>query len=100
MNQDIIALKISPKAGTGQTATDAATGGDHTLTVVAGGKYLVTCTTQAVFGLADVTTAANVRWIVPANFPTIIDLGADSGTTLHYEADVNGGIVRLVQLDV
>jgi len=97
-NAPVGALDAAPVfSQTAQTATDAATGGDHTFTVAAGTAYVVVCTQAFVFGLADVTTAANVRWVCPAGGASVIRVPLGY-TTLHYQTLVNGGIVYLVEL--
>ena len=92
------AINADSIASSTQTATDAATGGDHTFTVVAGATYLVGCTQLSVFGLADVTTATNVRWMCPGNQAAIVHVPIDGGTTLHYQSAVNGGIIYLLRI--
>lgn len=82
---------------TAQTATDATTGGDHTLTVTAGKAYLVAATQLFVFGVADVTTAGNVRWVCPANGAAVIHMPLGY-TALHYQSLTNAGIVYLIEL--
>lgn len=82
---------------TAQTLTDAATGGDHTMAVTAGTAYVAICTQASVFGLADITTAGNVRWVCPAGGATVIRIPVGY-TTLHLMSLVNGGIIYLVEI--
>jgi len=93
------AIDVAPVHGTGQTATDAATGGDETLTVVAGAAYAITVdsTDAWVFGIADVTTAANVAWMCPASGTIVIHvpIGYD---TLHMQCLANGGTMYLTEI--
>lgn len=93
------AICADPIPASGQTATDAATGGDHTLTVVGGASYLVMAdaTGNFLFGIADVTTAANVMWMCPASHAIVINV-PDGYTSLHYQCDSNGGTLRLSRL--
>jgi hypothetical protein len=83
---------------TAQTATDAATGGDHTFTVTAGKAYIVVCTQVFIFGLATVATAGNVRWVCEAGKASVIRIPTGY-TSLHYMSLVNGGIVYLVEIE-
>jgi hypothetical protein len=85
-------IGFTPIHGTGGVATDAATGGDETLTVVAGQSYALMTTAAAacIFGLADITTAANVGWFCPPSSILLIHIPAGY-TTLHWEALVSGG---------
>jgi len=93
-----------PVAGSGVTLTDAATGGDHTETVVNGGLYAFTCRdnkttdTTFVFGIADATAAANVLWVcVPGE--TILIRIPDGNVALHYQSVANGGTGYLRRLE-
>lgn len=86
----------NPVAASGITLTDAATGGDETQAVIAGGVYVFTCRPDAtnddtfIFGVAAVTTAANILWVcVPGE--TVIIQVPDDVTTLHYMSLTNGG---------
>jgi hypothetical protein len=94
-------LCANPEAASGATLTDAATGGDETVTVDAGGLYAFTNRPAAVsggtatdntfvFGLATVLTAANVVWVCTPGKTILIQV-PDDVTTLHYESLVNGG---------
>lgn len=86
----------APVKGSGVTLTDAATGGDHTTTVVAGATYAFTANLGGQdddtfhFGLADITAAANIEWVCcPGETITIqIPFGY---TSLHYQSLANGG---------
>jgi hypothetical protein len=89
----------NPIAASGQTLTDAATGADHTATVVAGAKYALTCdaTGTMLLGILDSTTAANVIWAVPPSGDAIISIPLGV-TTLHYNGTVNATTVYLRRL--
>jgi hypothetical protein len=93
------AVSADPVPGTGQKATDASTGDDHELTVVGGKSYLVmaTDTGNFIFGIADVTTAANVAWMCPKNTAIVINMPAGKNT-LHYASDTNGGTIFLTEI--
>lgn len=93
------AISADPVHATGQTATDAATGGDHTLTVVGGKSYLVMATAVGNFilGIADVTTAANVAWLLPKNQAIVINM-PEGETSLHYMSDTNAGVIYLTEI--
>lgn len=84
---------------TAQTATDAATGDDHELTLEAGKAYLVmtTGTGGFIFGLAATTTAANIRWMCPANWAVVLRMPIGY-TTLHYQGLVDGSTFYIVEL--
>ena len=56
--------------------------------LVVGGLYL---------GLADVTTAANVRWVCPLHQTIEIQIPYNI-TTLHYATDTNSAIGYLVEI--
>jgi len=92
----------SPIAGSGQLLTDAIIGADHTATVVAGATYVATyiaaitdSTAMSMnFGIADVTTDANVLWVCTPYESCVIHI-PEGYTTLHYEGAVNGASVRL-----
>jgi len=90
-----------PVHGTGQSATDAATGGDHTLTVTAGKTYLImaNATGDFIFGLATILTAANVAWLCPANWAITVHIPIDGGTALHYMCLTSGGTIYLTELE-
>lgn len=97
-NAPVGALDAHPVLSqTAQTLTDASTGGDHTMTVVAGKAYIVVCTQASVFGVADVTTAGNVRWVCPAGGASVVRIPVGY-TSLHMQSLVNGGIVYLVEI--
>jgi hypothetical protein len=95
------ALDAAPVHGTGGVATDAATGGDETLTVTAGATYLIMATPVSggnlIFGLATILTAANVAWFVPAGQVCVIRIPLGY-TTLHWESLANGGGFYYVKL--
>jgi len=95
----------APVAASGVTLTDAATGGDHTQTVVGGATYAFTCLPNIadqgtemddtfVFGLADATAEANQIWICPP-YQTIIIQVPVGTTSLHYQSLANGGSGKL-----
>lgn len=93
------AICADPIPASGQTATDAATGGDHTLTVVGGASYLVmaTDTGNFIFGILTVATAANIMWMCPKNHAIVINM-PEGQTSLHYMSDTNGGTIYLSRL--
>lgn len=80
----------NPIVATGQTLADAVIGGDDTVTVVAGAVYAITCTAVGamILGIAAVTTAANIIWVVPANGEAIIVIPSGA-TALHFAGTVN-----------
>lgn len=88
---------------TTQTAlklTNAAADTDTEATVVAGKRYRFTSllTGGFYFGLADVTTADNVRWVCPLY--KSIEITIPTGyTVLHYATTAINGIGYLVELD-
>lgn len=81
---------FTPVHGTGGTETDAATGGDHSLTVTAGATYVImaTATGAFLFGLATTATAANVAWFCEAGRSICITIPLGY-TALHYQGLVN-----------
>jgi len=98
----------NPKAATGQTLTDAATGGDETATVTPGALYAFTARpgpvaggtltdTTFVFGLATILTAKNVIWICAPGETILIQVPAGY-TSLHYESLGSGGSGYLREL--
>ncbi|MBW2604693.1 MAG: hypothetical protein JRE28_10335 [Deltaproteobacteria bacterium] len=93
------ALSADPVHATGQTATDAVTGGDHTLTVVGGRSYLVMATNVGnfIFGILTVATAANIAWMCPKNQAIVINM-PEGETSLHYMSDTNDGVIYLTEL--
>lgn len=86
------ALSADPVHATGQTLIDAATGADHTATVVGGKSYLFVgnATGMTLFGILAVTTAANIAWACPVNGAIVINV-PQGEATLHYMSNVNGG---------
>lgn len=72
---------------------------DNELAVVAGKRYRFTALTAGGFylGLADVTTAANVRWVCPLyqSIEVQIPYGI---TALHVASDTNNAIGYLVEI--
>lgn len=87
---------LAPVAASGVTLTDAATGADHTQTVVGGATYAFTCNVDGTnddtfhFGVADITAAANILWVCPPAQTIVIQVPADV-TSLHYQSLANGG---------
>lgn len=81
-----------PVLASGITLTDAATGADHTETLVAGRTYklMADATGGWVFGIATVATAANIIWFVPPSGVVCITM-PPGYTVLHYMCLVNGG---------
>jgi len=89
---------------TTQTAlrlTNAAANTDTSATVVAGKTYRFTSLEVGgfYFGLAAVTTAADVRWVCPLYGEIIITIPVGGGTTLHYATNAINGIGYLVELE-
>lgn len=93
------AVCCDPVLASGQTLTDAAIGGDHTCTVVAGARYAFTAglTGGFIFGVAAVTTAANIVWACGLNDTIMIKI-PQGYTTLHYASLVNNGAGYLRKL--
>jgi hypothetical protein len=94
--------------GSTQQLTNATKDTNTTATVSAGTDYLCIALKTGNFylGLADVTTAANVMWVVPLNTPGCVinipcSFSAAKGedVTLHYATDTNNGIAYLIELD-
>lgn len=94
------AVCCDPVLASGQTLTDDAIGGDHTVTVVAGARYAFTAglTGGFIFGIAAVTTAANIVWACGLNNTAVIKI-PQGYTELHYASLVNGGTGYLVRLN-
>jgi len=94
------AVCADPVAASGQTLTDAAIGGDHSCTVVAGARYAFTAalTGSFFFGIAAITTAANIIWACGLN-QTIIMKIPQGQTTLHYAGSANGATGYLRKLN-
>lgn len=88
-----------PVAASGQTLTDAAIGGDHNVTVIAGEVYAFTAnlTGSFFFGVAAITTAANIIWACGL-YNTIVMKIPIGITTLHYAGSVNGATGYLRKL--
>jgi len=101
MNDINLSDAAVPVAGSGQTLTDAATGGDHAVTVVPGATYALTTNDTAantfLLGVATILTAANILWVCPPSHTIIIRVPSDV-TALHYESLVNGGVAYLRRL--
>ena len=79
--------------------TNATKDTNTTATVVAGKRYRITAlvTGGLYLGLADVTTAANVRWVCPLY--QSIEIQIPYGiTSLHYATDTNSAIGYLVEI--
>lgn len=81
-----------PVQGTGQLLTNAAADTDTSATVEGGKAYVFTALTIGgfYFGVAAVTTAANVAWVCPIGKTVIIVIPAGV-TTLHYATDTING---------
>lgn len=79
--------------------TNASADTNDTATVVGGKRYRFTATEVGgfVLGLADVTTAGNVRWCCPV-YHTIEIQVPNGQTSLHFATDVTNGIGYLVEL--
>ncbi len=88
-----------PVVGSGQALTNAGADLNTTATVVAGVTYALTA--QEVggfyFGVADVTTVANVIWACPI-YQTITIVIPTGITTLHYAVDTANAIGFLRRL--
>lgn len=96
------ALAADPIAASGILLTDATIGADHTQTVVGGAIYVATLVSAAstlamYFGIADVTTDANVLWVCTP-YQSIIIKVPEGTTSLHYEGAANGASIRLRRL--
>lgn len=96
-----------PVNGNSAQLTNASADTDTEQTVEAGKSYLVTAldTGGFILGLADVTTAANVMWVVPLYETRLVHIdpvqaGKAMGedVTLHYATNANDGIAYLVEL--
>lgn len=87
------AVSVDPVAATGITLTATSAGTDYTQTVVGGKRYVVTSqkTGGFAFGIAVVTTAANIIWACPL-YGTIIIKVPEGITTLHYTPDTNAAV--------
>ena len=89
-------LAANPVAASGQTLTDAATGGDHTATVVGRATYAFTCNPAVANGncifsiTGSILTAANIEWVCCVGETIIIQV-PQAVTTLHWESLANGG---------
>ena len=94
------AVNADPILASGQTMTDAAIGGDHTVTVVAGARYAFTAglTGGFIFGIAAVTTAANIVWACGLNDTIMIKI-PQGYTSLHYAGLVNNAAGYLRRLN-
>jgi hypothetical protein len=91
-------------ASSGVTLTDAATGGDHTQTVVPGATYAVTASPAVDgghfhFGVATILTAANILWVCCTGETVLIRI-PDDVTSLHYQSLANGGTAWLRRLEM
>ncbi|KKL91733.1 hypothetical protein LCGC14_1891760 [marine sediment metagenome] len=92
-------VAADPIAASGILLTDGTIGANHTQTVVGGAIYAVTfvgaaSTLAMYFGIADVTTDANVIWVcVP--YETILIKIPEGTTTLNYEGAANSASVRI-----
>ena len=95
-------VAADPIAASGILLTDGTIGANHTQTVVAGASYAITLvsatsTLAMYFGIADVTTDANVIWVCQPYETIVIKIPANI-TTLHYEGAVNAASVRIRRL--
>lgn len=102
MNDLYLGDAATPVAGSGVTLTDAATGGDHSQTVVPGATYAVTVSPAVAgghfhFGLASILTAANILWACCTGETILIRI-PDNVTALHYQSLANGGTAWLRRL--
>ena len=92
----------TPKAASGITLTDSATGGDHTQALTAGKTYVAmadsTAGGQWLLGIAAVTTAANALWLIPVGGVLSFHLPVGS-STLPYECLASGGSLYIVELE-
>jgi hypothetical protein len=106
-SQDNIGFRTTPSPNcaqpvltqTAQRLTNAAADTNATITVEGGKRYRFSCLVVGgfYFGLADVTTAANVRWACPLG--TTMEIQVPEGvTTLHYATTINDGIGYLVEI--
>lgn len=95
------ALNASPKSGVDTLLlTNAAKDTDGTVTVVPGQRYLLVPLALGGFyvGLADVTTAANVKWVIALEHPGVVVNVPIGVTTLHFATTANGGKAYLIPL--
>ena len=85
---------------TAQQLTNASADTDTTATVSAGKRYRFTSLATGGFylGLADVTTAGNVRWVCPLYHSIELKIPIGS-TTLHYATNADNGVGYLVELN-
>lgn len=83
-------VAADPIAASGVKLYDAVIGADIELTVVAGATYIITCTLNGgfVFGVADVTTDANIMWVATLYESIVIKIPVGV-TTLHYQGVIN-----------
>ena len=92
----------TPMLASGASVTDAATGGDHTVTLVSGATYVVMADATAggnwLLGLATVATAANIAWFVPVSSTLCFHMPAGY-TVLHYECLASGGTLYFSRLE-
>jgi hypothetical protein len=81
--------------------TDTTTGGDHTATVEGGKTYKIMTNAVAgwVFGIAAITSAANILWFCPPSSTVVITV-PQGYTSLHYEALVNSATCYMVEMAV
>lgn len=90
-----------PVIATGQTLTNGTADADTSATVEAGKSYAITAfkTGGFYFGLAAISTAANIIWACPLGETIIIKIPVGY-TTLHYATSVNSGVAYLRELAV
>ena len=95
-------VAADPIVASGILLTDGTIGANHTQTVVAGASYAISLVSAAstlamYFGVADVTTDANVIWVV-LPYETIVIKIPLGITTLNYEGAANSASVRMRRL--
>jgi len=88
-----------PELASGQTLTNATAATDTEATVVAGESYVITALTTGgfYFGLAAISTAANILWVCPLGQTIVIKIPVGY-TTLHYATNVNNGVAYMRKL--
>ena len=98
INDLVTALALSPEEDSGQKLTNASADTD-TVCAVEPGLYVfdTVITGGFYFGLADVTTAKNVRWACGVPGRCLIKIPADK-YELHYATSANNGIGYLRKL--
>jgi len=107
VSQDNAGFRTTPNPNSAQPVlsqtalklTNAAADTNTTCTVEGGKRYRFSCLSLGgfYFGLADVTTAANVRWACPLGITCELQI-PEGVTTLHYATTINDGVGYLVEL--